>query len=142
MVLVILMVVAYFVVTSPAFIKGVVLPRVSGAIHANVTVSDISSHPFNQIVLRDLKVQAKGQAPVFTAPEVSVSYHLWDILGGNLHVDEIALVSPTVELVENPDGSSNLDPLLKALHGKPAEAKPPQPANHRSRRKLIWASSP
>jgi uncharacterized protein involved in outer membrane biogenesis len=43
-----------------------------------------------------------------TAPEVRVSYHLLDILRGNLHIDEIALVSPTIELVENPDGSSTL----------------------------------
>jgi hypothetical protein len=49
-------------------------------------------------------------------------------------VDEIALSSPTVELVENPDGSSNLDPLLKALHGKPAEAGTPQPKSSKAPR--------
>ena len=43
-------------------------------------------------------------------------------------MDEIALVSPTIELVQNPDGSSNLDPLLKALQAKPSAAKPAQPA--------------
>lgn len=132
--LLILIVVAYFVVTNPAFIKGVVLPRLSGALDANVTVSNVSLSPSKQIVLRDLKVQTKGQAPVFSAAEVSVRYHLWDILGGNLHVDEIALSSPTVELVENPDGSSNLDPLLKALHGKPAEAGTPQPKSSKAPR--------
>ncbi|MGD0350734.1 MAG: AsmA family protein [Verrucomicrobiota bacterium] len=126
--LLILVIVAYFVVTSPAFIKGVVLPRLGDAIHANVTVSDVSFTPSRQIILRNLKVQAKGQAPVLTVPELNVRYHLRDILGGNLHVDEIALVSPTVELVENPDGSSNLDPLLKALSGKPSKAGKPKPA--------------
>ncbi len=129
--LALLIVVAYFVVTSPAFLKGVVLPRLGDAIHANVTVSDVSFSPFRQIVLRDLKVQAKGQAPILTVPELTVRYHLWDILGGNLHVDEIALVSPTIQLVKNPDGSSNLDPLWQALSGKPgatAKAKPAKPS--------------
>jgi uncharacterized protein involved in outer membrane biogenesis len=125
-VLAVVMVVAYFVVSSSTFIKGVILPRVSAAIHADVTVTDISVHPFSKITVRGLKVQAKGQEPVITAPEVSVSYSLWSLLGGNLRVDEAALVSPTVELVENPDGSSNLD-ALKASNKKPSESKPPRP---------------
>jgi hypothetical protein len=125
-VLVILTLVAYPVVTSSGFIKGVILPRVSAAIHADVTVTDISVHPFSKITVRGLKVQAKGQEPFITAPEVSVSYSLWSILGGNLRVYEAALVSPTVALVENPDGSSNLD-ALKASNKKPSESKPPRP---------------
>src|ERR1017187_5248533 len=125
-VLVILTLVAYFVVTSSTFIKGVILPRVSAAIPADVTVTDISIHPFSKITVRGLKVQAKGQEPVITAPEVSVSYSLWSILRGNLCVYEVALVSPTVALVENPDGSSNLD-ALKASNKKPSESKPPRP---------------
>ncbi|HZI31206.1 MAG TPA: AsmA family protein, partial [Candidatus Binatia bacterium] len=124
---VILVVVVYFIATSSAFLRGVILPRVSAAIHADVTVSGASIHPFKQVVLRDLKVQAKGQAPLVTAPEVRLSYSLFDIIGGNIHVDEIALVSPTVELVENPDGSNNLDPILKALQAKPETPKPAQP---------------
>ncbi len=125
---IILIGVVYFVVTSPTFIKSVVLPRVGTAINAEVTVSSLTFDPFKQIVLRDLKVQAVGQAPVFTASEVSLRYHLWEILQGNIHVDEIALNSPTVELIQNPDGSSNLDPLLKALQGKPAKVSKPKPA--------------
>ena len=131
-VLIILIVVVGFVVTSPAFIKSVVLPRAGAAMNADITVSSVSFNPFKQIVLRDLKVQAIGQAPVFTASEVNVRYHLWDILRGNIHVDEIVLNSPTVELIQNPDGSSNLDPLLKALQGKPAQASKPKPASSKA----------
>jgi uncharacterized protein involved in outer membrane biogenesis len=123
--LLVLLVAAYFVVTSSGFLKAVILPRVSGALNASVTVSDASIHPFSGISLRDLKVQADGQPPLVTVSEVRVSYHLFDLLGGNYHVDEIALVSPTVEVVENPDGSSNLEPILKALQGKPAAEKKP-----------------
>jgi uncharacterized protein involved in outer membrane biogenesis len=125
-VLVILTLVAYPVVTSSTFIKGVILPRVSAAIHADVTVTDISVHPFSKITVRGLKVQAKGQEPVITAPEFRASYSLWSILRGNLRVYEVALVSPTVNLIENPDGSSNLD-ALKASGKKPSESKPPRP---------------
>jgi hypothetical protein len=127
-VLLILIVAAYFIVTSAAFLKSVVLPRVSKTIGADVTVSDASIHPFSEIELSNLKVQTKGQPSLVTAPEIRVRYHLWDVLHGNLRVDEIALVSPAIALVENPDGSSNLDPLLNALKGKPSTAKPAQPA--------------
>ena len=98
----------------------------SAAIHADVTVTDISVHPFSKITVRGLKVQAKGQEPVITAPEVRASYSLWSILRGKPRISEIALVSPTVNLVENPDGSSNLD-ALKASEKKPSESKPPRP---------------
>ena len=125
-VLVILTLVAYFVVTSSTFIKRVILPRVSAAIHADVTVTDISVHPFSKITVRGLKVQAKGQEPVITASEVRASYSLWSILRGNPRVYEATLVSPTIMLVENPDGSSNLD-ALKASNKKPSESKPPRP---------------
>ena len=91
-VLLVLTVAAYFVVTSSAFLKSAILPRVSQAIGAEVTVSDAAIHPFSEIDLWNLKVQSKDQAPLVTAPEIRVRYHLWDILHGNLRVDEIALV--------------------------------------------------
>ena len=124
-ILTVLLVAAYFVVTSSAFFKSMVLPRVSNVLHAGVTVSDASVQPFSRIILHDLKVEAAGQKPLVVAPKVSVSYHLFDILKGNLHVDEITLDSPTVELVQNPDGSSNLEPMLRALQAKPAAEKKP-----------------
>jgi uncharacterized protein involved in outer membrane biogenesis len=127
-VLLILLLVAYLVVTSSGFIKRVILPRVSAAIHADVTVTDISVHPFSKITVRGLKVQARGQEPFITAPEVRASYSLWSLLRGNLHASEIALVSPTVTLVENPDGSRNLDALLQASGKKPSAARPSRPA--------------
>src|ERR1039458_6396957 len=129
-VLVILTLVAYFVVTSSTFIKGVILPRVSAAIHADVTVTDISVHPFSKITVRGLKVQAKGQEPVITAPEFRASYSLWSILRGNLRVDEVALVSPTVALVENPDPRPQTPPRTA---GPPsgAPAGPPPPGSAR-----------
>ncbi|HEX5398761.1 MAG TPA: AsmA family protein, partial [Verrucomicrobiae bacterium] len=127
-ILMVLLVAAYFIATSSAFFKGVILPRVGAALDSSVTVSAAAIHPFSGIDLRDLKVQPNGQPPLVTASEIRVRYHLFDILGGNLHVDEVTLSSPTVQLVQNPDGSSNLDPLLKALQSKPAAEQKPAPA--------------
>ncbi len=125
--LIILIIAAYFVATSSAFIKGIILPRVSASLHADITAGDVSVHPFKEITVRDLKVQAKGREPLVTAPEARLRYSLLQILRGTIHVDEVALISPTVLLVENPDGSSNLDPLLQAPERSPQAGKKPAP---------------
>ena len=62
--LIVLVVVAYFVATSSAFFKGVILPRVGKAMGGEVTVADASISPFSQVVLRQLKVKTTGTEPL------------------------------------------------------------------------------
>src|SRR5262249_39734399 len=116
-------VVVYFVGTSSAFLKGFILPKVSKSLNAEVTVSDATMSPFSQVVLKDLKVQTTGTEALVTAPEVRLRYSLMDIIGGPIHLYQVTMSSPTVVLVENPDGTSNLDPILKRQK-QPAKPKP------------------
>lgn len=125
-VLIVLLVIVYFVVTSSAFLKKQILPRISRSINANVTVTSATIH-HSEIILREFKIQPTNQPALVTAREVRVKYRLFDIIGGNIHVDEIALVSPIVQIVQNADGTSNLGPLTKAKK-KAAELKQPGPA--------------
>ena len=74
-----LLVVGYFVGTSAAFFKGVILPRASKELNAEITVSDASISPFKQVILRDLKVTPHGQETLLAAPEVRARYALMDI---------------------------------------------------------------
>jgi uncharacterized protein involved in outer membrane biogenesis len=129
-VLIVLAVVGYFVGTSSAFFKGAILPRVSKALNAQVTVSDASISPFTQVVLHDLKVQTTGSEPLVSAPEVRLRYSLMDIIGGHINVAEVTLSSPTIVIVQNPDGTSNLDPILQSQkEQKPStSSKPSKPA--------------
>src|SRR5437762_2983246 len=127
--LLVLLVAFYFVATSSALFKGVILPRVGKALNAEVTVGDASLSPFSQVVLRQLKVKTTGAEPLLQANEVRLRYSLWSIIGGNIKVDEVTLDSPAFQIVQNADGTSNLDPLLKQ-EKKPAEtplAKPSKP---------------
>src|SRR5256885_6186931 len=127
--LLLLLVVAYFVATSAPFFKGVILPRVGKALNADVTVGDASLSPFSRIVLRQLKVKTTGAEPLLQADEVRLRYSLWSIIRGNIKVDEVTLDSPTIQIVQNADGTSNLDPLL-GQEEKPAAkptAKPSKP---------------
>jgi uncharacterized protein involved in outer membrane biogenesis len=123
-----LLVLLFFVVSSATFFKAVILPRVSDQMNAEVTVSDASISPFSRVVLRDLKVQTTGTEPLVTAKEARVVYRLWDIVGGNLTISQCVLSSPTVTIVNNADGTSNLDPITKSQRpDSPKEPKKPQP---------------
>src|SRR5437867_6722353 len=125
--LLVLLVISYFVATSAAFLKGVILPRVGKALNAKITVGDASISPFSQVVLRQLKVQTTGTEPLLQANEIRLRYSLWGIIGGKIKVDEVTLESPTIRIVQNADGSSNLDPFLKK-EAKPAEKPSAQPS--------------
>src|SRR5438046_4140713 len=122
-----LLIVLYFVATSAPFFKGAILPRASKALNAEVTVGDASISPFSQIILRRLQVKTTGAEPLLEANEVRLRYSLWSILGGNLKVDEVTLDSPTIQITQNADKTSNLDPLLKKEEN-PAPIPPAKPS--------------
>ncbi|MDB6026678.1 MAG: hypothetical protein JWM68_2901, partial [Verrucomicrobiales bacterium] len=125
-VLVLLLVVVYFVGTSAAFLKGFILPKVSSSLGADVTVADASISPFSSVKLHKLKVQTKGQEPILEAEEVIARYSLMDIIGGKINVDEATLVSPVIKIVQNADGTSNLDAFTKK-GGKGTAGQPSKP---------------
>jgi uncharacterized protein involved in outer membrane biogenesis len=126
--LLLLVLVSYFVVTSSGFFKGVILPKVSQAMNADVTVTDASLSPFSSVTLRGLSVRPAQSEPVLTASEVRLRYSLFSIIGGNIKVDEVALVSPKIYVEQRADGTSNLDPLLKnSKSSTETTSKPPTP---------------
>jgi len=126
-ILVVLLVVVYFVATSSAFLRGVVLPKVSKALGADVTVADTQISPFSRVMLRDLKVQPPAGEPLLTVQEIHANYSLWSIIGGNIVVSEVVIESPVVTVVQNADGTCNLDFLTKAP-AKETKPTPPAPA--------------
>jgi uncharacterized protein involved in outer membrane biogenesis len=125
--LLVLLAATYFVVSSSAFFKGVVLPRVSRAVGGEVTVAQASLSPFSQATLRQLTVRTTGTEPLLQVEELRLRYGLFSILGGTLKVDEVTIVSPNLQITENADGTSNLDPLLKQAAKPPAKPAPASP---------------
>ena len=98
--------------------------------NATITAGDVSVSPFSQVILKDLKVQTTGTEPLLAAAEVRLRYHLMSIIRGNILVDEVTVASPTVTLVNNPDGTSNLDPILKSQQQQqPSKAKESKPSS-------------
>src|SRR3989442_559307 len=71
-----LLVAAYFVGTSEAFVKTVVLPKVSKSMNAQITADSASISPFSHVRFRNLKVVTTGSEPLMTAQEVDAKYSL------------------------------------------------------------------
>ncbi|MCC6232385.1 MAG: AsmA family protein, partial [Verrucomicrobiales bacterium] len=128
-VLVVLLGVTYFVVTSSGFLKSVILPRASAALNARVEAESIALSPFSSVEIRKLSVVPNGAESLATVDTVRVRYSLFAILGGNLAVDEILVSQPSVTVVQKADGTSNLDPILKKMSEGAKETAPaPDPA--------------
>lgn len=108
-------VVLYFVATSGAFIKGVVLPRVADALKSDLTVGDVSVSPLSSITLTDVKLTPKGAETLATIRRVEAHYSLWSIIRGTIKVDDATVDGAEINLVEAKDGTSNLSKLIDSL---------------------------
>jgi len=123
-VLAVLLVVLYFVATSNPFIQKIIAPRVGAALNADISLASAQVSPFSKVILRDVKVTPKGAATLFSATEVTARYSLWSIIRGKIVVDEVNVVAPEITVVENADGTSNLDALMKSQKEEPEETPP------------------
>src|SRR5262245_34041012 len=112
--LVVLAILFYFVAGTSAFVKGVVLPKVGKALNADVSAASVSFSPFSQITFEKLKVQPPGSQPVFTADRIKVRYRLFSILSGHYVIDEFTVASPVLQIVQETNGTSNVDPITQA----------------------------
>ena len=131
--LVVLVAAIYWFATSNAFFQRFVLPRLGAALQADLSVGNAEISPFSRVVLHDLTLTPQGGDTVLRASSITAHYDLISILHGKFLMDELSVVDPTVIVIENPDGTSNLDPLLKS-NGSPAKqnSSPAPPSSMKS----------
>jgi len=115
-----LLIVAYFTITSSVFIKRFILPRVGNSLRAELTADTVSVSPFSKLEITNLKLTPNGQETLLTGGRLRARYSLIAILRGRLEISEAFVDSATINLVQTPDGKSNLDPLLADRAKKPA----------------------
>jgi len=97
-------------------------------------------HPFRQILVHNLKVQVKGQEPFITRRKIRANYRPSGASSGqSARRPKSPLVSPTITLVENPDGSRNTDALVRALSEK-AVRRPGRRGRPNLRNRGRWTS--
>lgn len=120
----VLLVGGYFLLTSSAFIKGFVLPKVASSLNSEIAVGEVSLRPFSGVTVRELKVVPQGQPELLQVKEARVRYSLSRILGGHFEIEEIWLDGPRLSLTRSADGTSNLDPILAATGSSESTSEP------------------
>jgi len=110
-----LLVAVYFIATSSAVLKSVVLPKVAAAVGSDVAVDEISLSPFSSLEIRGLKVVPKGETSLAEIREIRARYSLLSIIQGKIQVEELIVDGLAVTVVEKADGSGNLASLLTGL---------------------------
>jgi hypothetical protein len=67
-------------------------------------------------------------------PRIYVDYHLRDIIGGNIHLNDLKFFLTELVIVKQADGTSNVDGIMKLASKKsdtPAPVKKPAPAKEK-----------
>lgn len=123
-VLILCLVLGYFVATSSAVLKSVLLPKAGAALGATVEAGEISLSPFSEVVIRGLKIKTTGTEPLLGADVIRARYDLFALLRGDIKISEAVIESPRIHAEQNLDGTSNWSPLLKALQGAPTTPSP------------------
>jgi uncharacterized protein involved in outer membrane biogenesis len=120
---------AYFLVTSNWFVQRVVLPQVSKALQADVTLAEANLSPWRHVHFRELKVHPKGDEVLLQVQEIRVRYSLLALLRGRVEVAEVSVETPVINVVQRADGTSNLDALLQLLGKSDSEPKDKTPSD-------------
>lgn len=111
---------------TPERVKGWVLPVAEEHLHREVTLEDVEIGLLSGIVLKNLKVRdLDGSNDLLLIEGLVLSYRFWPLLSGKLVVDEIIVKGPAIRLVQNADGSMNIDDLLA---GPPEDSGAKAPA--------------
>jgi hypothetical protein len=117
----------YFVATSGAFLKAVVVPRVGAALGSQVAVGEVALSPFSSIELRQVAIQTGGAEPMVQAERVLLRYRVFGLLRGEFAFPEIVVEAPVLRVVERPDGTRNVDVLLGGDTNAPVAATRAEP---------------
>ena len=110
----ILLIGAWLFVSSAFFFRGIIIPALEKKLHARITAEQIDWSPLNGITLRGLSIQTTGDNPVFQAAELRLRARAWELTDGAV-IQQLHLAGPLLHIAVAPDGTSNLDPIIKAL---------------------------
>src|SRR3954470_22200840 len=100
-------------------VKARVLPKVSARVGRAVTAEDVKVG-FGSVELRGLVVDGAGAAAPVVVPRLRASVELTALLGGGLHVVEVELERPRIDVVRGESGDDNVSAILDKLREKKA----------------------
>ena len=102
-----------------------VLPPLEATLHRKVSIEDAGAG-FTGIHLDGLDVRAQDAAePLLSARTLRIRWNLWALLSAKVEVDEVRLVAPGIRVVRRPDGTLDIDDLLRPGGAAKERGAPP-----------------
>jgi uncharacterized protein involved in outer membrane biogenesis len=99
----------------PPLLKSVLINRLSGHLHREVSIREIKINPYTfSVTARDLVVKERGSAETFVScEEIFLNLQALSVLRMALVFKEIRLNTPYIKLMRNKDLSYNLSDLIQ-----------------------------
>lgn len=113
---------------NPALLEQQIVERLRDATGRDAGFAQASAGLFSGLVIKDfyLPDPAPSELESVTCGRALIGVSLWDLLRQELTVQSVSLRGPHVELVIEPDGSTNFADILARLRGEPVSAESPQ----------------
>lgn len=123
------LVVLVHLLITPERIKGWAVPLLEENLQREVSLGTIDIGLLSGITLADLQIRTKDkQHDLLKIRELVLSYRLMALFSGQLVIDDVRLSGPEIRLVQNPDGSMNIDDLISSSETeKPSDPSTTKP---------------
>lgn len=109
--------------------------RLSEKLHFPVDIQYVSVKWFNSLTLEGVSIKDYQGRPMITVGRLDANYNLRKLIDSsayNLHIEEVVLYRPTVQMIKNPkNGDTNLDDFIARIDELTASPNPvPGPDQH------------
>ena len=125
--------------------RNIMIPMIAKSVLKNMTGLTLEMEKFD-VGLFSTKIDIQGlkilnpdgyeDRLMLDAPKIYVDYDLTDLLGGDIHINDLKFFLNEFVVVKRADGSSNLDGIMKLISkdsGKPAGKKPAAPEKEKAK---------
>jgi len=109
-------------------LKSLIIPRVEQATGRKLGINEIRVSLFRGIVVKGIILKEyDGSKDFIKADEFVLDYQLWPLLRKQLVINRVELVSPTIVLRREKDGTYNFSDLTEKTSGTTKTAPTPEP---------------
>lgn len=122
--LIILVFLAYFIITSSFFLTKVALPIAGNILKIEIKADSVKLSGLSKVDVKGLKVTPQGEETILEAGEVMAELNKLDLSFASFSIKEVYLDKGLVNIVQTPDGG-NLAALLELFGGEKDTNKPP-----------------
>ena len=122
--LIVLVFLAYFIITSSFFLTKVALPIAGNFLQMEIKADSVKVSGLSKVDVKGLKVTPNGEETILEAGEVLAELNKLDLSFASFSIKEVYLDKGLVNIVQTPDGG-NLAAVLKMFSGESDTNKPP-----------------